>query len=99
MSGRSVVLAGDIAATLALARHGPAIMLRVAHQAVAATGLADALVALRIGLGARFRRRSRVAALFHDEEIDGPLPERLRVLALTLASERPVVSARVAGVE
>ncbi len=41
---------------------------------------------------------SDVAALFHDDEIDGPLPDRLRVLALTLASERPVVSARVAGV-
>jgi hypothetical protein len=38
-----------------------------------------------------------VDALFHDEEIDGPLPERLRVLALTLAGERTVVAARVAG--
>ena len=38
-------------------------------------------------------------ALFHDEEIDGPLPERLRVLALTLADERTVVAARVAGLD
>ena len=38
-------------------------------------------------------------ALFHDEEIDGPLPERLRVLVLTLAAERAVVAARVAGLE
>ena len=36
MSGRTVVLAGDSAATLALARHGGAVMLRIAHQAVAA---------------------------------------------------------------
>ena len=36
-------------------------------------------------------------SLFHDEEIDGPLPQRLRVLALTLAAERQLVSARVAG--
>ena len=40
---------------------------------------------------------SSVDALFHDEEIDGPLPERLRVLALTLAAERTVAAARVAG--
>ena len=52
MSGRDVVLAGDNAATLALARHGAAVLLRVAHQAVAAVGLADALVALRGGMGA-----------------------------------------------
>ena len=33
MSGRDVLLAGDNAATLALARHGGAVLLRVAHQA------------------------------------------------------------------
>ena len=43
MSGRDVVLAGDNAGTLALARHGAAVLLRVAHEAVAAVGLADAL--------------------------------------------------------
>ena len=99
ISGRSVVLAGDSAATLALARHGSAAMLRIGHRVVAAAGLADALVALRTagesGFGAPV---SDVAALFHDEEIDGPLPDRLRVLALTLLSERAVVSARIAGV-
>jgi len=34
MSGRDVVLVGDTAATLALARHGAAMLLRVAHKAV-----------------------------------------------------------------
>ena len=38
-------------------------------------------------------------ALFHDEQIDGPLPARLRVLALTLSAERTVVTARVAGLD
>ena len=85
ISGRSVVLAGDSAATLALARHGSATMVKVGRRVVAATGLADALVALR-ACWRGFRRRAAMAALFHDEEIDGPLPERLRVLALTLAS-------------
>ena len=100
ISGRQVALAGDCAATLALARHGSSVLLRIAHHVAAATGLADALVALRAtselgsGLG---QAPSSVDTLFHDEEIDGPLPDRLRVLALTLAGERTVVAARVAG--
>jgi hypothetical protein len=97
VSGRRVALAGDSAATLALARHGSSVLLRIAHQVAAATGLADAVVALRAG-DAAFAPSS-VDALFHDEEIDGPLPERLRVLALTLAAERTVVAARVAGLD
>jgi hypothetical protein len=96
MSGRTVVLAGDCAATLALARHGSATMLRIAHQAVAAVGLADVIVALRTGLGVQ-SGADREAALFHDDELDGPLPQRVRTLVLTLDAERAVVSARVAG--
>ena len=98
MKGRAVVLAGDNAATLALARHGAAVMLRVAHRAVAAVGLADAIVALRTGLGAQ-SDSDRDAALFHDDEIDGPLPERARTVALALDTERAVVAARVAGLD
>lgn len=95
MTGRQVVLAGDGVATLALARHGAAVVLRVAHQPVAAAGLADAMVALRTGMARGFA--DSVDALFHDEELDGPLPSRARVFALTLDADRAVVSARVAG--
>ena len=98
MSGRTVVLAGDCAATLALARHGAAIMLRIGHRAVAAVGLGDAIVALRSGLGAQ-SEADREAALFHDDEIDGPLPQRARTVVLTLDAERAVVAARVAGLD
>ncbi|OMC14437.1 TobH protein [Mycobacterium colombiense] len=96
---RQVALAGDSAATLALARHGSSTLLRIAHQVTAATCLADAVVALRSGASAGFGAGfgNPDAALFHDEEIDGPLPQRLRVLALTLAAERTVVAARLAG--
>ena len=96
VSGCQVALAGDCAATIALARHGSSVLLRVAHQVAAATGLADAIVALQATseLG---DASASVDALFHDEEIDGPLPERLRVLALTLGDERTLVAARVAG--
>ena len=99
LSGRQAVLAGDCPATLALARHSAAVLLRVAGRPVSAAGLADALVALRIGAGASTGFTDPVEALFHDEEIDGPLPTRIRVLALTLAAERQVLAARVAGVD
>jgi hypothetical protein len=92
MSNRRVVLAGGCAATLALAHHGGCALLRIAHQVTAATGLADALVALR----SRSQVTDPVGALFHDEAIDGPVAERLRVLALTLVAERTVVAAQVA---
>ncbi len=95
ISGRRVALTGDCAATLALARHGSSVLLRIARQVAAATGLADAVLALSAGPYAD--ASSSVDALFHDEEIDGPLPERLRVLALTLTEERTAVAARVAG--
>lgn len=96
MLGRAVVLAGDNAATLALARHGAAIMLRVAHQPVAATCLADVLVALHGGLGVSSGARSQ-SSIFHDDQIDGPLPPRVRSFVLTTGADRPVVAARVGG--
>ena len=98
MNGRGVVLAGDGADTLALARHGGATLLRIAHQPVAAVGLADALVALRTGMGTD-PDADYASALFHDEEIDGPLPQRIRTFVLTTDAERAVVLARVAGLD
>jgi DNA-binding MurR/RpiR family transcriptional regulator len=97
ISNRPVVLAGDGQATCALARHAAAVLLRIAGRTVAAAGLADAMVALRRGPATGFG--DPVEALFHDEEIDGPLPARLRVLALTLDAERPALAARVAGMD
>ncbi|HUB57061.1 MAG TPA: TobH protein, partial [Mycobacterium sp.] len=97
MSRRRVVLAGDCAATLALARHGSSVLLRIAHQVTAATGLADALVALRAA--ADSGSADPVEALFHDEQIDGPVAERLRVLALALDAEHSVVASRVASLD
>jgi hypothetical protein len=100
LAGRRAALAGDCAAMLALARHGSSVLLRLAHEVVAATGLADAVLALRAaGPGSGGSAASSVDDLFHDEEIDGPLPDRLRVLALTLRAEQTVVAARTAGLE
>ncbi len=97
MSGRDVVLAGDNAATLALARHGAAILLRIAHQTVAAAGLADALVALSGWLGSSAADRER--SIFHDDQIDGPPPSRVRTFVLATDAERPVVATRVSGLD
>jgi hypothetical protein len=98
MMGRRVVLAGDCPASLALARHAGAVLVRIAGEPVAAVGLADALVALRRP-SSTAGYADPVGALFHDEEIDGPLPSRPRVLALTLETERPALGARVAGID
>jgi hypothetical protein len=94
MSGDDVVLAGDNAATLALARHGASTLLRVAHKVVTAVGLADALSAVHGGLGGGAGAET---SIFHDEQLDGPLPRRVRTFVLTTDEERPVVLARVSG--
>jgi hypothetical protein len=95
MSGREVVLAGVGAAMLALARHGGTLLLRVAGHPAAAVRIADVLVALRSGMmrGAGDRK----ASLFHDEEIDGPLPARRRTIVLAADEERPQVVTRLSG--
>jgi hypothetical protein len=79
-----------------LARHVAAVMLRVAHRAVAAAGLADAVVALRNGMGAASAADPE-QSIFHDDQIDGPLPPRVRTFVLATDTERAVVAARVAG--
>jgi len=98
MSGRDVVLAGDNPATLALARHAAAILLRIAHQPVAAVGLADALVALAGGMGSDSGADPQ-RSIFHDEQLDGPLPMRVRTFVLATDAERPVVVSRVSGLD
>lgn len=94
LSDATVVLAGDDASTLALARHASAVLLRVAQLAVASASLADVMVVLHAGLsgGADYE-----TSLFHDEEIDGPLPSRVRTIVLTTDQERPGIMTRLAG--
>ena len=95
MSGRQVVLAGDNAATLRLAGHGSAVMLRVGLQPVAAAGLSDALVAVRSGIAVG--TGDYETSLFHDEDLDGPLPTRVRTLVLATGDERAALVARLSG--
>jgi hypothetical protein len=95
MVSRHVVLTADSAGPLALAHHGSAVLLRLAGEIASSAGLADAVAALRSGFSGA--RDDSVDALFHDEQIDGPRPDRPRVLALAQSDERQVVAARVAG--
>ncbi len=102
MAGRQVLLAGDRPITRVLARHAAAVLLRVGGQPVAAAELADAIVALRStgparGMTAGFA--DPADALFHDEQIDGPLPDRPRVVALALAEEHALLTGRLAGID
>jgi hypothetical protein len=97
MSGRQAVLAGNVASTLTLARHASVLFLRIAGRAVAASGLSDALVGLRNAESHPFV--DPMAALFHDEELDGPVAERQRILALVLAAEISEATARLSGFE
>lgn len=94
MADRQVVLAADGAATLGLARHGAAVLLRLAGRPAAAVGVDDAVAALGVA-GSGFA--DPVEALFHDEQIDGPRPSTLRVIALALGAERHLLAARLAG--
>lgn len=96
LTGRDVAFAGDTAATMALARHASTVMLRVAHKTVAAVGLADALVAIGTGWG-RGSAAAEAMSIFHDEEIDGPLPQRVRTFVLTTDADLSAVTARLRG--
>jgi hypothetical protein len=95
LCGRDVVLAGGNAGSVALARHVGAILLRVAQQPVAAVGLTDALVALRRGLASS--ATSYGSSIVHDEEIDGPLPARVRTVVFATDEERPAIVAMLSG--
>lgn len=92
---RQVVIAGDNAATVTLARHAAAVLLRVGLEPVTAAALPDVLVAIGSGISAGAANYE--SALFHDEELDGPLPTRLRTVVLTTGDERPALVARLSG--
>lgn len=95
MSGRDVVFSGDTPATLALARHAGTAMLRIAHRTVAAVGMADVLAAAGTGWGRG--GHDGELSIFHDEEIDGPLPARTRTFVLASDADRPAIAARLRG--
>lgn len=95
MRDREVVLVGDNSATTMLARHAASVLLRVGLETVTAATLADVLMA--IGSGISGGAVDYKTSLFHDEELDGPLPGRLRTVVLTTGDERLTLATRLSG--
>ena len=92
-SGREVVLAGAGPATVLLAEHTSACLLRHAGVSATAADLSDVLAA-----GTRLERSggSDGDPLFHDPEIDGPLEhDPVRVVVLATEDERVAASLRL----
>jgi hypothetical protein len=71
------------------------VLLRVGHKPVAAVGLADLVVALHGGIARTATNYE--TSIFHDEELDGPLPAAIRSVVLAADDERPAIAARLAG--
>ncbi len=94
---RRVVVAGDSAATTALAGHATDMLLCGAGTSAAAAGLSDALAsaALLSGTG---DLSPGYDPIFHDEELDGPAPVTpARVFVLATAQSRTATSRRLAA--
>jgi hypothetical protein len=95
MQNRSVVFAGDTAATDQIAAHGAEMVLRGAGAVAAAVGLADAVATTEFGVGGEVN--PDYDPFFHDEQIDGPAPQSpLRVFVLSTAPDRAKVERRLA---
>lgn len=91
------VLCGDRSATLALAGHAAATLLRLTQRTATACGLAQALAAMRDALASK---SSGESSLFHDEFIDGPRAEAPpRILALATDNDYQSVAARIEGLD
>lgn len=91
------VLCGDRSATLTLAGHAAATLLRLTQRTATACGLAQALAAMRDALASK---SSGESSLFHDEFIDGPRAEAPpRILALATDSDYQSVAARIEGLD
>ncbi|MFD4293012.1 tobH protein [Rhodococcus sp. NPDC058505] len=95
MQGHRVLVAGDGPATAAFAGHTADMLLRTAGVTAAAADLADALASAVVLSGAHAAPPG-YDPLFHDEELDGPLPVTpARVFVLATAQSRNVTMRRI----
>lgn len=97
MRGRRVVLTGDSVVSTEVARHGAAVLLRVAGAVAAVGELSDVAAAVHDAATSPDPVGVPVDPLFHDEQIDGPRPaDPLRVLAVSTDPDDTSVRRRVA---
>ncbi|MBY4128733.1 tobH protein [Rhodococcus fascians] len=100
MNGRRVVLSGGGPAAVEVARHGSEVLLRVAGVLVGAGELGDVIAAsVRASTVESAGTARTFDSFFHDEQLDGPLPELpMRVIVVASEIDRAVTERRVAGV-
>ena len=97
MRERRLVLTGDSAAAAVVAQHGAEVLLQTAGQIATAADLTEAVAA-----NARLVESAAVTApgydpLFHDEQLDGPVPvDRARVFVISADSDQVAARRRLA---
>ncbi|MFQ6327120.1 tobH protein [Nocardia sp. CWNU-33] len=97
MHQRGVVLAGDSPATAELAEHGAEVLLQSAGRVAAAVDLAEAVAANPRMVEAAGQSAPNFDPMFHDEELDGPVPvERMRVFVLSSDADQSAARRRLA---
>lgn len=101
MAGRRVLLTGDDVVAADVARHGAAVLLRVAGVVAAASELSDAVGVVhdlgRVGGDAPTERSAEYDPLFHDDQLDGPRPaDPVRIFAVSTDADDSSVRRRVA---
>ncbi|WP_068154152.1 tobH protein [Rhodococcus phenolicus] len=98
MQSRRVALAGDSPVTVALARHGAEMLLLGAGLIATAAALPDALAARDRLLDTTTGTGEPYDPFFHDEQLDGPIPEApVRVFVLSVDDDRRAAQRRAAA--
>ncbi|WP_188828405.1 tobH protein [Nocardia camponoti] len=97
MQGRGIVLAGDSLAAVELAEHAAEVLLQAAGTIATAADLSDVIASRGRLVAAAGTPSPDFDPLFHDEELDGPIPvERVRIFTFSVARDRALARRRLA---
>ncbi|WP_227996346.1 tobH protein [Nocardia australiensis] len=97
MHQHGIVLAGDSPATAELAEHAAEVLLQSAGRVATAVDLAEAVAANPRMVEVSGNAAPNFDPLFHDEELDGPVPvDRIRVFALSTDVDKSAARRRLA---
>jgi hypothetical protein len=97
MHQRGIVLAGDSPAASELAEHCAEVLLQSAGRVATAVDLAEAVAAYPRIVEAAGHTAPNFDPLFHDEELDGPVPvERVRVFVFSSDADQSAARRRLA---
>ncbi|WP_069163978.1 tobH protein [Nocardia altamirensis] len=97
MHQRGIVLTGDSPAATQLAEHVAEVLLQSAGRVSTAVELAEAVAARSRMVEAAGESAPGFDPLFHDEELDGPVPvERIRVFVVSADADQAAARRRIA---